>query len=80
MKKIEIILAVIFTGVVLIALFAFQNKPQEKKLKFEFTLQQTELIYNALGKLPAEQVEAVRTYIFIEYTKQTADTTKKKSP
>lgn len=63
----------------LICLAGFtQAKPEEKKevkLKFEFTVADIDVIYAALGKLPAETVERIRMYIVQEYTKQTQPAT-----
>ena len=49
----------------------------QKKVKFEFTVEETEIIYQALGKMPAEQVEALRAKIRAEFQKQMSDSTKK---
>lgn len=48
-----------------------------KKMKVEFTEAEANIIYGALGKVPAEESEKLRTYIKEEYLKQLADTTKK---
>lgn len=69
MKKIILLLLTV-------TILSFQT--QEKKVKFEFTVQETELIYNALGELPAKQVEGLRAKIALEYQKQIIDTIKKK--
>lgn len=69
----------LFVATVALSFLSFDSKNQQKKLKFEFTIEETDLIYVGLGKLPAEQVERLRNYILIEFAKQT-DTTKKKSP
>ena len=70
MKKTILILLTIF-------LFSFQSQKDEKKLKFEFTVNEVNLIYMGLGKLPAEQVQDLRIKIAMETNKQ-LDTTKKK--
>lgn len=70
-KAITIALIIIST-----TLFSFVN--QEKKIKFEFTLEETQLIFDALGELPAKKVEALRGKIIAETQRQLADTIKKK--
>lgn len=71
MKKTLLVFALIIST----TLFSFQ---QEKKIKFEFTLEETQLIFDALGELPAKKVEALRGKIIFETNRQLADTTKKK--
>jgi hypothetical protein len=73
----KLLILLLTTGV--LSVIPLQQPQPQKKLKFEFTVAETELIYNALGKLPAEQVEVVRSYIIIEYRKQIVDTIKKKN-
>lgn len=51
---------------------------EEKKVTISFTAEETVLIYQSLGKLPAEQVEVLRAKIVAEYVKVFPDTTKKK--
>lgn len=50
----------------------------EKKVNLSFTLEEVQLIYDALGELPAKKVETLRLRIAQEANKQLADTTKKK--
>lgn len=49
----------------------------QKKFKFEFTPEETQLIYDALGELPAKKVESLRLKILMEAQRQ-LDTTNKK--
>lgn len=44
----------------------------------KFTVEEIQLVYDALGELPAKKVEQLRAKIVAEYQKQIADTTKKK--
>jgi hypothetical protein len=66
---------------ILITLFAFSllsfSTQTEKKITLVLTEAEVGIIYNALGELPAKQVEGLRAKIAYEYQKQT-DTTKKK--
>lgn len=76
MKKTFLLILTVF-------LFSFQTnekkaKPVVQKIKFEFTVQEVQLIYDALGELPAKQVEQLRSKIAAEANKQLADTTNKK--
>lgn len=54
------------------------NTQDEKKITLTLTIEETQLIYDALGELPAKKVEALRTRIALEANRQLADTTKKK--
>lgn len=56
---------------------SFQTAPSQKKLKFEFTVEETQLIYDALGELPAKKVENLRLKILMDSQRQ-LDTTNKK--
>jgi hypothetical protein len=51
---------------------------EEKKITLTFTVEEVQLIYDALGELPAKRVENLRTRIVIEANKQLTDTAKKK--
>ena len=42
---------------------------------FEFTIEEVQLIYDALGNLPANKVEVLRSKIVTEANRQMADTT-----
>lgn len=66
-----------FLLILTVTLLSFQTN-QEKKVKFEFTVQEVQLIYDALGELPAKQVEQLRSKIVAEANRQLADTTNKK--
>lgn len=73
MKKIILLLSTVL-------IFSFQTQ-EVKKIKFEFTIEEVQLIYDALGNLPANKVEVLRNKIIVETNKQMADTTtKKKQP
>lgn len=50
----------------------------EKKVNLSFTVEEVQLIYDALGELPAKRVETLRAKIAYEANRQLADTTKKK--
>lgn len=60
-----------------VVLLSFQTN-QEKKIKFEFTVQEVQLIFDALGELPAKQVEQLRAKIVAEVKKQLTDSTQNK--
>lgn len=62
--------------VISLAFFSF-NTQEQKLLKFEFTIEETQLIYDALGELPAKKVEALRIKIITLAQKQ-IDTSGKK--
>jgi hypothetical protein len=51
---------------------------EEKKITLTFTVEEVQLIYDALGELPAKKVEGLRAKIAVEANKQLADTTKRK--
>ena len=67
MKKLSLLLIIPFV-------FAFTSKV-DKTVKLELTVEEVQLVYNALGKLPAEQVEVLRMKIAMEANKQLSDTT-----
>jgi hypothetical protein len=67
----------------LITLFAFIgltsfNTQEPKTVTVKFTVDELQLVYDALGELPAKKVEAIRYKIITEANKQLADTIKKK--
>ena len=64
--------------IILIISTTFYSFVEEKKIRFEFTLEETQLIYDALGELPAKRVEVLRNRIMVEAQKQLNDTTSKK--
>lgn len=61
----------------IIGLLSF-NTQQPKTVTLTFTLDEVQIIYDALGELPAKKVEGLRNKIVIESNRQLADTTKKK--
>lgn len=67
MKKLLLIIG-------LVCLFSFTG---QKKLKFEFTVDEVQVIYDALGELPAKFTQDLRLKIMSE-AKMQLDTTKKK--
>lgn len=69
MKKILILLA--------FGLFAFTTQ-DDRKVTITFTVDELQLVYDALGELPAKKVENLRAKIIYETQRQLADTTKKK--
>jgi hypothetical protein len=70
MKKLIIAFAAIF-------LMSFGTQA-DKKVTITFTLEEVQLVYDALGELPAKKVEGLRGKIYMEASKQLSDTTKKK--
>lgn len=61
----------------LFILTAATSIQQEKKVRLDLTQFQVNVVYKALGKLPAEETEELREYIKTEYYK-VFDTTKSK--
>jgi hypothetical protein len=59
----------------LLALCSFQTQ-NTKKITLSFTIEEVQLIYDALGELPAKKVESLRAKIWMDAKKQIADTTK----
>ena len=51
---------------------------EPKTVTLTFTLDEVQIIYDALGELPAKKVEAIRGKIYMEANRQLSDTTKKK--
>jgi hypothetical protein len=51
---------------------------EEKKITLTFTVEEVQLIYDALGELPAKKVEGLRAKIAVEANRQLSDTTKRK--
>lgn len=70
MKKVILLLTII-------GLLSF-NTQQAKTVTISFTIDEIQMVYDALGELPAKKVEGLRNKIIIEANKQLADTTKKK--
>lgn len=54
------------------------NTQVDKTITLTFTVEEVQIIYDALGELPAKKVEGLRTRIALEANRQLADTTKKK--
>lgn len=52
----------------IIALMAFQTSP--KSYKLELTAQEVQIIYDALGDLPAKQTELIRYKLLQQITEQ----------
>ena len=61
----------------IIGLLSF-NTQQPKTVTLTFTIDEVQMIYDALGELPAKKVEGLRNKIVIESNRQLSDTTKKK--
>ncbi len=61
----------------IIGLLSF-NTQQPKTVTLTFTIDEVQIIYDALGELPAKKVEAIRGKIYMEANRQLSDTTKKK--
>lgn len=68
MKKIITLLA--------FGLMAFTTQ-DERKITITFTVDELQLVYDALGELPAKKVEVLRAKILYETQKQLVDTVKK---
>lgn len=49
-----------------------------KTVSITFTVEEIQLVYDALGELPAKKVEVLRARIASEANRQLTDTTKKK--
>lgn len=70
MKKTALVLGIL-------AILSFKTQ-EVKKVQLSFTVDEVQLIYDALGELPAKKVEILRNRIAVEAQRQLADTTKKK--
>ena len=70
MKKIILLL-------VICSMFSFSTQ-EPKTVTVKFTLEEIQIVYDALGELPAKKVEAIRGKIYYEVQRQLSDTTKKK--
>lgn len=51
---------------------------QPKTVSITFTVEEIQLVYDALGELPAKKVEVLRARIVSEANRQLNDTTRKK--
>ena len=60
----------------IIGLLSF-NTQQAKTVTLTFTLDEVQMVYDALGELPAKKVEGLRNKIILEANRQLSDTTKK---
>lgn len=69
MKKLLILLA--------FGLFSFTTQ-DDRKVIITFTVDELQLVYDALGELPAKKVENLRAKIIYETQRQLSDTTGKK--
>jgi hypothetical protein len=74
MKKTLLILAILSIGV----LGFTQATQEDKKVKLELTVEEVNLVYVGLGKLPAEASEALRYKIAQEAQKQLGNQEAKK--
>ena len=59
----------IMAVIAIVSLFAFAPK-QQKTFTFVFSPEETAMIFEALGELPAKKVEALRAKIVQEVEKQ----------
>jgi hypothetical protein len=59
-------------------LLSFGTQEKTKVVNISFTIEEIQLVYEALGELPAKKVEVLRARIVQEANRQLADTTKKK--
>lgn len=72
MKKATLILGAIF---VIVGMMAFTPQQQETKVyKLELTAQETQIIFDALGELPAKTSEGIRVKIYQQVQKQNTET------
>jgi hypothetical protein len=72
MKK-SIGYAIIF--IFIMGIFAF-TMPQQKTYKLELTTQEVQVIYDALGELPAKMSEGIRAKVAKQVGEQNANGTK----
>ena len=70
MKKAILLLSII-------GLLSFSTQ-EPKTVTLTLSIDEVQMIYDALGEMPAKKVEALRNKIVIEANKQLSDTTKKK--
>lgn len=56
------------TLIVIMALMSFQPSP--KSYRLEFTPQEIQIIYDALGELPAKQTETIRSKLIQQVNEQ----------
>lgn len=70
MRKILSLLAII-------TLLSFKTQ-EPKTVTITFTVDELQIVYDALGELPAKKVEVIRGKIYMEATRQLADTVKPK--
>ncbi len=54
------------------------NTQDPKKITVEFTPEELQVVYDALGELPAKTSEGIRTKIILAYRKAAADSINKK--
>jgi len=73
MKK-SIGYAIIF--VFIMGIFAFSMPQQSKTYKLELTTQEVQVIYDALGELPAKVSEGIRAKVAKQVGEQNANGTK----
>lgn len=59
-------------------LISFTENKQERKLRFEFTENQVNVILNGLNELPAKTANPIIQEIYQQVQKQLQDTIKKK--
>ena len=69
MKKLLVLLA--------FGLFSFTTQ-DDRKVTITFTVDELQMVYDALGEMPAKKVEALRAKIIYETQRQLSDTTGKK--
>ena len=70
MKKLALVFGILAT-------LSFTTQ-EVKTVQLKFTVEEVQLVYDALGELPAKKVEVLRNRIAMEAQRQLADTTKKK--
>lgn len=70
MKKILIAFA-------LIGLLSFNTQEPAKTVTIKFTVDEIQIVFDALGELPSKKVETIRYKIVQEVQRQLADSTKK---
>ena len=68
----------LLTTTIFILSFSTPNGDAEKNITLAFTLEEVQIVYDALGNMPANKVEQLRMKILVETQRQLADTLKKK--
>jgi len=79
MKKIDKKIGYVIIGTFLLGVFTLTvafTMPQQKTYKLELTTQEVQVIYDALGELPAKVSEGIRAKVAKQVGEQNANGTK----